>query len=77
MRIYEYQAKQLLNAAGICPPAGFVTEHSNVVAIRAKCMGPRLVVKAKVHAGGRPVRCDLVVEGEPSACHPSAVTCHP
>jgi len=53
MRLHEYQAKQLLNAAGICSPAGFVTEHSNVVASRAKCMGPRLAVKAQVHAGNR------------------------
>ena len=53
MRIHEYQAKQLLRAAGIHTPEGFVAEHSNVVAGRANCMAPPLMVKAQMHAGCR------------------------
>jgi succinyl-CoA synthetase beta subunit len=53
MRIQEYQAKQLLRAAGIHTPAGFVADHSNVVPSRAKCMAPPFMVKAQVLAGGR------------------------
>jgi succinyl-CoA synthetase beta subunit len=43
----------LLKSAGIEIPAGFVARHSNVIPGRAKCMIPRLAVKAGAHPGGR------------------------
>ena len=53
MKIHEYQAKELLAAAGVPVPRGepaFTAAEARAVAER---LGGRVVVKAQIHAGGR------------------------
>jgi succinyl-CoA synthetase beta subunit len=53
MNIHEFQAKELLRAAGIPVPPGEVAttpEHAEAI---ARQFGGTVVVKAQVHAGGR------------------------
>ncbi len=53
MKIHEYQAKELLAAAGVPVPRGepvFTATEARAVAER---LGGRVVVKAQIHAGGR------------------------
>src|SRR5262249_58992234 len=54
MKIHEYQAKELLAAAGATVPRGVVTS-SPAEAVRAfdKLGGVPVVLKAQIHAGGR------------------------
>ena len=53
MKIHEYQAKELLAAAGAAIPRGIVAANvSEVLAAFDKIGGP-VVLKAQVHAGGR------------------------
>ncbi len=53
MDIHEYQAKELLRAAGIpVPPGEIATTAAEAEAIARK-LGGTVVVKAQVHAGGR------------------------
>src|SRR5213596_3393123 len=53
MKIHEYQAKELLAAAGASIPRGIVaTSVSEVLAAFDRIGGP-VVLKAQVHAGGR------------------------
>src|SRR5437773_6504567 len=53
MKIHEYQAKELLAAAGASIPRGIVaTSVSEVLAAFDQLGGP-VVLKAQVHAGGR------------------------
>lgn len=54
MKIHEYQAKQLLAAAGVAVPQGIVA-HTAAEAGQAftKLGGPIAVVKSQIHAGGR------------------------
>jgi succinyl-CoA synthetase beta subunit len=54
MKIHEYQAKQLLERAGVAVPPGIVASTPDEAAAAfdaLKC--PLAVVKAQVHAGGR------------------------
>ena len=54
MKVHEYQAKELLKAAGVAVPAGIVAQTAEEAADafdRLAC--PLVVVKAQVHAGGR------------------------
>jgi succinyl-CoA synthetase beta subunit len=54
MKVHEYQAKELLKAAGVAVPAGIVAttaEEAEAAFDRLDC--PLVVVKAQVHAGGR------------------------
>lgn len=58
MKLHEYQAKDVLRAAGVPVPVGRVacTVDEAVAAARTvieQTRGPTLVVKAQVHAGGR------------------------
>ncbi len=53
MNLHEYQARDLLRAAGIPVPGGEVAttpEEARAIATR---FGGRVVIKAQVHAGGR------------------------
>ena len=53
MKIHEYQAKQLVKAAGLPVPRGgpaFTVEEARAA---AEDLGGRVVVKAQIHAGGR------------------------
>jgi succinyl-CoA synthetase beta subunit len=54
MKVHEYQAKELLKAAGVAIPAGIVVTKSEEAAWAYDQLGGGLiVVKAQVHAGGR------------------------
>ncbi|MFM7835472.1 MAG: ATP-grasp domain-containing protein, partial [Planctomycetaceae bacterium] len=54
MKIHEYQAKQLLRAAGVAVPQGVVarTPEEAIQAFNS-LGGPLAVVKSQIHAGGR------------------------
>src|ERR671935_1618952 len=53
MKIHEYQAKELLAAAGAAVPRGIVaTSPAEAQAAFDKVGGP-VVLKAQIHAGGR------------------------
>src|SRR5579862_5418842 len=54
MKIHEYQAKELLAAAGAAVPRGIVVKSpAEAVAAFDKMGGKAVVLKAQVHAGGR------------------------
>ena len=53
MKIHEFQAKQILNKFGVRIPKGEVTESPERAREIAEDIGPRVVVKAQIHAGGR------------------------
>lgn len=53
MNLHEYQARELLKAAGIPVPDGDVATTPQQVETIAKRLGGSVVVKAQVHAGGR------------------------
>lgn len=53
MNIHEYQAKELFRAYGIPVPEGRVAEHASEAAAAARELGPDVVIKAQIHAGGR------------------------
>jgi succinyl-CoA synthetase beta subunit len=54
MKVHEYQAKELLKAAGVAVPEGIVATQPEEAAAAYDVLGGGLiVVKAQVHAGGR------------------------
>jgi succinyl-CoA synthetase beta subunit len=53
MKIHEYQAKELLAAAGAPVPRGIVAVNVNEVMSAFDRIGGPVVLKAQVHAGGR------------------------
>jgi succinyl-CoA synthetase beta subunit len=54
MKVHEYQAKELLKAAGVAVPEGIViTEATQAATAYEELGGGLIVVKAQVHAGGR------------------------
>ncbi|MCJ7680907.1 MAG: ADP-forming succinate--CoA ligase subunit beta [Candidatus Aminicenantes bacterium] len=53
MKIHEYQAKQILSRFGVKIPAGVYAETPAQVRAAAEKIGPRVILKAQVHAGGR------------------------
>jgi succinyl-CoA synthetase beta subunit len=53
MKIHEYQAKQILAKFGVAIPRGEVAETPDQAAAIASRIGPRVVLKAQIHAGGR------------------------
>lgn len=54
MKIHEYQAKQLLAAAGVTVPRGIVAKSADEAAAAYKQLGGTIaVVKSQIHAGGR------------------------
>jgi succinyl-CoA synthetase beta subunit len=54
MKIHEFQAKQLLRAAGVAVPRGIVARSPQEAAAAFRELGgPLAVVKAQIHAGGR------------------------
>ncbi len=53
MNLHEYQARALLQAAGVPVPDGAVASTPVEVETAAKALGGAVVVKAQVHAGGR------------------------
>ncbi|MEP6730367.1 MAG: ADP-forming succinate--CoA ligase subunit beta [bacterium] len=53
MNIHEYQAKDILRAAGVPIPPGEIAKTPEEAEAIAKKLGGMVVVKAQVHAGGR------------------------
>lgn len=53
MNIHEYQAREILAAAGIPVPAGAVAETPDEAERLARELGGTVVIKAQVHSGGR------------------------
>ena len=53
MKIHEYQAKELLAAAGLPVPRGEAAYTADEARAVAERLGGRVVVKAQIHAGGR------------------------
>jgi succinyl-CoA synthetase beta subunit len=53
MKIHEYQAKQILAKYGVQIPRGEVAETPDKAVEIAQRIGPRVVLKAQIHAGGR------------------------
>jgi succinyl-CoA synthetase beta subunit len=53
MKIHEYQAKQILARYGVPIPRGEVAVTPAAARAVAETIGPRVVVKAQIHAGGR------------------------
>src|SRR5262245_27837703 len=53
MKIHEYQAKELLEAAGAAVPRGRLATSAAEAAAAFDALGGPVVVKAQVHAGGR------------------------
>jgi succinyl-CoA synthetase beta subunit len=53
MKIHEYQAKQILNKFGVRIPKGEVAETPSEAREIAAEIGPKVVIKAQIHAGGR------------------------
>jgi len=62
MKLYEYQAKELLRQKGILVPKGVVLEEeAQLEKALDEIHGPPWVVKAQVHAGGRGKAGGIVV----------------
>src|SRR5262245_14152273 len=53
MKIHEYQAKAILAEHGVPVPQGEVVLTPEDAAAVARRLGPPVVVKAQIHAGGR------------------------
>ena len=53
MKIHEYQAKQILSNYGVQIPQGEVADTPSKAREIADKIGPKVVLKAQVHAGGR------------------------
>ena len=53
MKIHEFQAKQILAKYGVQIPRGEVAETAEQAAEIAGKIGPKVVLKAQIHAGGR------------------------
>jgi len=53
MKIHEYQAKQILSRFNVRIPKGEVADTAAHAREIAERIGPRVVIKAQVHAGGR------------------------
>ncbi|MBN1939766.1 MAG: ADP-forming succinate--CoA ligase subunit beta [Candidatus Aminicenantes bacterium] len=53
MKLLEHQAKGVLSRYGISVPKGMVVETAAQAAAAAESLGPRVVLKAQVSAGGR------------------------
>ena len=54
MKVHEYQAKEVLAAAGVPVPPGEAVDTVDAAVAAAEALGGSLwVVKAQIHAGGR------------------------
>lgn len=53
MKIHEYQAKQILKKYGVKIPEGEIADTPGEAHKIAEKIGPKVVVKAQIHAGGR------------------------
>ena len=53
MNIHEFQAKEILRRYGVAVPRGRVAGNADEALAIARELGPVVVVKAQIHAGGR------------------------
>jgi succinyl-CoA synthetase beta subunit len=53
VKIHEYQAKQILSQHGVAIPRGEVADTADRAGEIAAKLGPPVVLKAQIHAGGR------------------------
>jgi len=53
MKIHEFQAKQIISQFGVPVPRGEVADSPSEAFKIAENIGPKVVVKAQIHAGGR------------------------
>ena len=65
MKIHEFQAKQILSQFGVRIPRGEVAETPEQARKIAEDIGPRVVVKAQIHAGGRGKGGGVKLAGSP------------
>ncbi|MCK4645569.1 MAG: ADP-forming succinate--CoA ligase subunit beta [Candidatus Aminicenantes bacterium] len=65
MKIHEYQAKKILDQYGVQIPRGEVTDNPSNAREIAEKVGPRVVLKAQVHAGGRGKGGGIKLAGNP------------
>lgn len=66
MKIHEFQAKQILSQFGVRIPRGEVAETPEQARKIAEDIGPRVVVKAQIHAGGRGKGGGVKLAGSPN-----------
>ena len=66
MKLHEYQAKQILQRAGIPIPDGRLATTPDEAEGAAKAIGAPVAVKAQVHAGGRGKAGGIKVAKSPS-----------
>jgi len=72
MNIHEYQAQELLRAAGIPVPPGEVAATAEEAERLAISFGGAVVVKAQVHAGGRGKAGGVKLAGTPEEARKAA-----
>ncbi len=65
MKIHEYQAKQILARHGVRIPRGEVAATPAEARAAAERIGPRVVLKAQIHAGGRGKGGGIKLAGTP------------
>ncbi len=65
MKIHEYQAKKILDQYGVQIPRGEVTDNPSRAREIAEKVGPKVVLKAQVHAGGRGKGGGIKLVGNP------------
>jgi succinyl-CoA synthetase beta subunit len=66
MKIHEYQAKQILARHGVRIPRGEVAATPAEARAAAEKVGPRVVLKAQIHAGGRGKGGGIKLAGSPA-----------
>lgn len=65
MKIHEYQAKQILAKYGVQIPRGDVADSPAKAREITEKIGPRVVLKAQIHAGGRGKGGGIKLAGSP------------
>jgi succinyl-CoA synthetase beta subunit len=74
MKIHEYQAKRILARFGVPVPRGDVAATPAEARAAAEAFGPRVVLKAQIHAGGRGKGGGIKVAQNPEEAERSART---
>jgi succinyl-CoA synthetase beta subunit len=72
MKIHEFQAKKILNEFGVKIPKGEVAETPEQAKEIAQKIGPKVVVKAQIHAGGRGKGGGVKLAGNPDEAEKTA-----
>ena len=72
MKIHEFQAKKILKEFGVTIPKGEVAESPEQAEEIAQKIGPKVVVKAQIHAGGRGKGGGVKLAGSPDEAKKTA-----